>query len=149
MSSGNFSKYIWLPHRSVFKTDEQSTFKMRPVFNCSLKWRRDKPSLNEASYQGVNIMQNMLDLIMLFRTNKYVLLGDLRKAFLQIRLKNLADKNRFCFFLRDGDKIRCFRYNTLIFGYCSLPFILNYIINPFITRFVVGHKGLNILKFFQ
>ena len=98
-----YNKYIWLPHRPVFKTEEQSTFKMRPVFNCSLKSRKDKPSLNEASYQGVNIMQNMLDLIMLFRTNKYVLLGDLRKAFLQIRLKNLADKNRFCFFLQDGD----------------------------------------------
>ena len=123
-----FNKYIWLPHRPVFKEDDQSTFKMRPVFNCSLKTNKQKPSLNEAAYQGVNIMQNMLKLILLFRTNKYVLLGDLRKAFLQIRLKNLADRNRFCFFLRDGNTVRCFRYNTLIFGYCSLPFILNFVI---------------------
>ena len=112
---------------TVFKTEEQSTFKMWPVFNCSLKSSKGKSLLNEA-YQGVNIMQNMLNLIMLFRTNKYVLLGDLCKAFLQIRLKNLADRNRFCFFLRDGDKVHCFRYNTLIFGYCSSPFILNYVI---------------------
>ena len=94
----DFNKYIWIPHRPVFKEDEQSTFKMRPVFNCSLKSNKEKLSLNEASYQGVNIMQNMLNLIMLFRTNKYVLLGDLRKAFLQIRLKNLADRNIFYFF---------------------------------------------------
>ena len=71
-----FNKYIWIPHRPVFKEDEQSTFKMRPVFNCSLKSNKEKPSLNEAAYQGVNIMQNMLKLILLFRTNKYVLLGD-------------------------------------------------------------------------
>ena len=52
----DFSKYIWLPHRPVYKDEEQSTSKIRPVFNCSLKTRKDKPSLNEASYSGVNIM---------------------------------------------------------------------------------------------
>ena len=70
----------------------------------------------------------MADLIMLFRTNKFSLLGDLKKAFLQIRLKLLKDRNRFCFFLRVGDKLRCFRYKTIIFGYCSSPFILNYVL---------------------
>ena len=73
-------------------------------------------------------MQNMLHLLLKFRTNSKVLLGDLEKAFLQIRLKLLRDKNRICFFLRDGDKIRCFRYNTILFGYVCSPFILNYVI---------------------
>ena len=124
----DFHKYIWLPHRPVIKDEAQSTFKIRPVFNCSLKTRKDKPSLNETSYQGVNIMQNMLHVLLKFRTNRKVLLGDLEKAFLQIRLKLLRDKNRFCFFLKDGDRIRCFRYNTLLFGYVCSPFILNYVI---------------------
>ena len=124
----SFGDYIWLPHRPVFKEDEQTTTKIRPVFNCSLKTSPDKPSLNEASYQGINNMQSMLMLIMLFRTNKFVLLGDLRQAFLQIHLKLLHDKNRFCFFLKDGKRLRCFRYNTLLFGYCCSPFILNYVI---------------------
>ena len=124
----HFSDYIWLPHRPVFKTDEQVTTKIRPVFNCSLKTAPDKPSLNEASYQGVNNMQDMVMLLMLFRSNKYVLLGDLRQAFLQIHLKSVHDKNRFCFFLKDGNRLRCFRYNTLLFGYCCSPFILNHVI---------------------
>ena len=124
----DFQNYIWLPHRPVIKDEAQSTFKIRPVFNCSLKTRKDKPSLNETSYQGVNIMQNMLHVLLKFRTNSKVLLGDLEKAFLQIRLKLLRDKNRFCFFLKDGDRIRCFRYNTLLFGYVCSPFILNYVI---------------------
>ena len=97
-SPKDFHKYNWLPHRKILKTDEQSTFKMRSVFNVLLKTRKDKPSLNEASYIGINIMQNMLELIMLFRTNKYVLLRYLHKAFLQIRLKSLSDRNRFSFF---------------------------------------------------
>lgn len=33
----DFCKYIWIPHRPVFKSDQQVTTKIRPVFNCSLK----------------------------------------------------------------------------------------------------------------
>ena len=124
----DFGRHIWLPHRPVIKEDAQTTTKIRPVFNCSLKTRKDKPSLNEASYQGVNIMSNMLHLLLKFRTNSKVLLGDLEKAFLQIKLKLMRDKNRFCFFLKDGDRIRCFRYNTLLFGYVCSPFILNFVL---------------------
>ena len=77
----------------------------------------------------------MLDLILLFKANKYVLLGDLRKAFLMVRLKSLRDKNRFCFFLRVNNQIRCYRFNTIIFGFCSSPFILNYVIKHIAESF--------------
>ena len=127
-SPANFVDFNWLPHHPVYKDDVTSTFPARPVFNCSLKSDKNKPSLNEASYVGINLMQDMAALIMLFRTNKFALLGDLRKAFLQIKLKLLKDRNRFCFFLRVGNKLRCFRYKTLIFGYCASPFILNYVL---------------------
>ena len=96
---------------------------MRPVFNCSLKTQKDKPSLNEAAYAGINLMQDMLELQLLFRTEDFVLLGDLKKAFLQIKLKSERDKNCFCFFVRDGERIRCFRYTTIIFGFISSPFM--------------------------
>ena len=77
----DFHKFVWIPHRPVFKTDEQSTTKMRPVFNCSLKTRKNCPSLNEACYAGINMMKDMQELIMLFRTNHYVYLADVRKHF--------------------------------------------------------------------
>ena len=124
----DFENYKWLPHHPVYKDDPTSTFPARPVFNCSLKSEKSKPSLNEAAYVGVNLMQDMAALVMLFRTNKYILLGDLKKAFLQIKLKLERDRNRFCFFLRVGDKLKCFRYTTIIFGFCSSPFILNYVL---------------------
>ena len=73
-------------------------------------------------------MQDMLQLLLKFRTNANTLLGDLEKAFLQVRLKCLEDKNKFCFFLKVGDQLRCFRYNTLLFGFVCSPFILNYVI---------------------
>ena len=130
----DYHKYKWIPHRPIFKTDEQCTTKIRPVFNCSLK-TGGRPSLNEASYAGINLMADMLELLMLFRTNKHVLLGDLRKAFLMIKLKSLKDKNRFCFFMKNGDKLICFRYTTIIFGFNASPFILNYVIKHFADTF--------------
>ena len=95
----DYHKYLWIPHRPVFKTDEQASTKIRPVFNCSLK-TKGCPSINEASYGGINIMSDMLELLMLFRTNKYVFLGDLRKAFLMIKLKSIRYMNHFCFFVK-------------------------------------------------
>ena len=68
----DFTKYIWIPHRPIFKTDEQTTIKIRPVFNCSLK-ANSKYSLNEAAYPGINLMGDTLELPLLFRTNKYVI----------------------------------------------------------------------------
>ena len=128
VNPADFQNYIWIPHRPVFKTDEQATTKMRPVFNCSLKSRKGTPSLNEASYAGINLMGDMLELIMLFRTNRYVYLADIRKAFLMIKLKYLVDKNRFCFFMKEGDRLICYRFTTLLFGLNASPFILNYVL---------------------
>ena len=126
VSPDKISKYIWIPHRPVIKMDEQSTTKIRPVFNCSLKTRSSR-SLNEVSYPDINLINDMLNLLLLFRTNKYVLLADIKKAFLMIKLNSEKDENRFCFFLKEGGKIICFRYITLIFGFKASPFILLYV----------------------
>ena len=50
----DFTKDIWIPHRPIFKTDKQTTSKIRTVFNCSLK-ANGKYSLNEAAYPGINL----------------------------------------------------------------------------------------------
>jgi len=129
-----FEDYTWIPHRPVFKTDPTSTTKIRPVFNCSLKIG-DSVSLNEAAYPGINLTSSMLNLLLSFRSNKHVLLADIKKAFLMIRLRLESDKNRFCFFLRDGDQLRCYRYTTIIFGFVSSPFILGCILKFHAARF--------------
>jgi len=70
-------------------------------------------------------MQHMFKLQFLFWTEDIVLLGDLKKAFLQIKLK--SEKKNCLFFVKDGERIRCFHY-TIIFGFISSPFMLNYIL---------------------
>ena len=118
---------IWIPHRPVIRTEANVTTKIRPVFNCSLKMGKS-PSSNEATFPGIDLMNNLLSLLLYFRSNFYVLLSDIAKAFLQIRLASEEDKNRFCFFRKINGKFVPYRYCTIIFGFVSSPFILNYVI---------------------
>ena len=77
----------------------------------------------------------MLDLLLMFRSNKHVMLADIKKAFLMIKLSHKKDRNRFCFFMKENDKLICYRYTTLIFGFNASPFILNFIIKHHAIKF--------------
>ena len=123
----DYNNHVWIPHRPVIKTEEQVTTKIRPVFNCSLKTNKDLPSLNEAAYTGIDLMGSILKLLFYFRTNKYVMVSDVKQAFLMVKLKKVEDKNKFCFFWRRGDTLVAYRYKSIVFGYTSSPFILNYV----------------------
>ena len=123
----NFKNFKFIPHRPVIKTAEQVTTKIRPVFNCSLKVG-ESPSLNQASYHGVDLLNSLFRLLISFRTNKYVVLADISKAFLQIRLKLEEDKNRFCFLWEVNGQVVAYRYTTIIFGLAVSPFVLNAVI---------------------
>lgn len=137
VSPDDFKKYIWVPHRPVIKKDPISTTKIRPVFNCSLR-TGGKPSLNDCVYPGINLFTDMWELLLRFRCNRYVLLADVRKAFLMIGLNKERDRNCFCFFVKIKEKLVCFRYRTLIFGFVASPFILNFIIKYHVQKYCVN-----------
>ena len=122
----NPEDYKFIPHHPVVKSENSST-KIRPVFNCSFKCK-NSPSLNDASYDGINMTHNMLDLLNLSRTNDHIVLADIKKAFLQIELKTDSDRNRFSFILYRNNQYMLYRYTRIIFGYVMSPFILNYVL---------------------
>ena len=105
-----YGDYTWIPHRPIIKTEQQVTTKIRPVFNCSLK-TCNSPSLNEAV--SVNLVTDVTKLLLYFRSNKFTMISELRKAFLMIKLGHEEDRNRFYFFLKKGNKLSCFRYKNL------------------------------------
>ena len=141
---GDYHKFIWIPNHPVIKTNANTTTKMRPVFNCSLKTNK-APSLNEAAYADVNLMKDIVKLSIYFRSNKYTMLSDIKQAFLKIRLASETDKNRFCFFMHDGDRLVTYRYKTIIFGFNASPFILNYALK-YHTEKYAGDEFSKILK---
>ncbi|KAF0301514.1 hypothetical protein FJT64_003138 [Amphibalanus amphitrite] len=125
---------VFIPHHPVVKTDEQTTTKIRPVFNCSLK-TSNQPSLNEACFGGIDLLNDLVQLLMRFRTNNHVLLADIEKAFLQIYLKYEEDKDRFCFLWETDDGMKMYRFRTILFGLNCSPFILNHIIQLHLQKY--------------
>lgn len=67
------------------------------MFNFSLK-TSNSISLNEVAFSGINLTGDILDLLLSFRTNNYVLLADTRKVYQMIRLGLETEMDRFCFF---------------------------------------------------
>ena len=90
----NVCKRVWIPHRPILKFDELATTKVRPVLNCSLKIG-NAPSLNQASYPGVNLLNDLLSLLLYIRTNEYLVVVDIRQAFHQIRLFSEFNNDKF------------------------------------------------------
>ena len=128
VNPANYADYVWIPHRPVVKYTDQCTTKIRPVLNCSLK-TGGSPSLNEAAFKGPNLMTGLLNLALSFRTNSYSLISDIKQAFLMIHLKDEVDRNRFCIFMKDSNgRLVAYRYKTIVFGFTSSPFCLNYIL---------------------
>lgn len=123
----NPEEYKWVPHHPVIKSDPSATTKVRPVLNCAFKTGHN-PSLNDASYGGIDISNNLLGLLNYARTNDYLTMGDIEKAFLQIELTTTFDRNKFCFLLYRNNQYEAYRYSRLIFGYVASPFILNFVI---------------------
>lgn len=128
------SGFVFVPHRAVVKQTVQSTTKVRPVFNCSLR-SSGQPSLNDAAFVGENLLEEMFSLLLRFRCHRFVILADIKQAFLQIRLKSEEDKNRFCFFWYENGTLVAYRYNSLVFGFTTSPFILNYILRLHASRY--------------
>jgi hypothetical protein len=129
------SQHVWIPHRAVIRTGDQVTTKVRPVLNCSLKVDQT-PSLNESAYPGVNLLTKLADLLLKVRLDDYLVMSDIRKAFLMIKLKQEIDRNRFSIlWVDESGKLKAYRYSSLVFGFISSPFILNYVIKHHVKQY--------------
>uniref|UniRef100_A0A6V7KV33 Reverse transcriptase domain-containing protein n=1 Tax=Bracon brevicornis TaxID=1563983 RepID=A0A6V7KV33_9HYME len=82
----------YLPHRPVIK--ENSTTRIGPVFDASSK-TGNNPPLNQCLETCPNLIEQMLALLLRFRTEKFGIIADIRKAFLQISVAT-----------RDQDELR-------------------------------------------
>ncbi|UYV80037.1 hypothetical protein LAZ67_18001479 [Cordylochernes scorpioides] len=74
----------YLPHRPVLK--DSHTTPIRPVFDASCK-KKGLPSLNQCLEKGDNLIELIPDLLLRFRLGKYGIIADMRKAFLQIQVR--------------------------------------------------------------
>ena len=113
---------FYLPHRPVVKPDSVST-KIRPVFDASASGS-GSISLNECLYVGPNLLTDLVEILVRFRRWPVAVSGDIKRAFLQIGVREEdRDVHRFLW-CKDGT-VRVMRFTRLPFGNCASPFLLN------------------------
>ena len=115
-----------MPHHGVVK--ESKTTPVRVVYDCSAKSSKSAKSLNDHLLSGPPVINDLVSLLMRFRTHKYAVIGDIEKAFLQIKLDEVdRDFTRFIWLTDPKDPqspLKIYRFCVVLFGATSSPFIL-------------------------
>ena len=89
-------RVFYLPHKAVVRTEAVTT-KVRMVFDASAKPHPLAASINECMYTGPSLQPLLWDIMIRSRMSENLLLGDIKKAFLQIGIKE-EDRDAFRFF---------------------------------------------------
>ena len=131
-------KIHYLPHRAVVRENAETT-KVRVVYDASSKDRKSGVSLNDCLHVGPSLTPLIFDVLLRFRVNPVALVGDIEKAFLNIEIHpEHRDCLRFLW-LNDihaeSPEIVTYRFNRVVFGCNSSPFLLNCVLRHHISRY--------------
>lgn len=112
----------YLPHHAVLREQSETT-KLRVVFDASAKTNSGK-SLNDIQYVGPVVQDDLLSILLRFRTYKYVLTGDIQKMYRQIEI-DPSQRHLQLILWRDdySQPIKVLQLNTVTYGTASAPFL--------------------------
>ena len=97
-------RVFYLPHKAVVRTEAVTT-KVRMVFDASAKPHPLAASINEYMHTCPSLQPHLWDTMIRSRMSKNLLLGDIKKAFLQIGIKEEErDVFRFLFTLHGEEE---------------------------------------------
>ena len=131
-------KVHYLAHRAVIRELAETT-KVRIVFDASCKETKNGVSLNDCLHVGPPLTPLLFDILLRFRQYKTCVIGDIEKAFLNIGVTE-ADRNCLRFLWTSDIKadkpiVQVYRYNTVVFGVNSSPFLLNAVLRHHVESF--------------
>ena len=120
---GNHKHY--LPTVIVSKPDSTST-PWRVCLDAGAVHKKGSPSLNDCIFDSPTINNNLISVEMNARWRKFLILSDIRKLYLQIRMRPTS-RNLLRYLWRDPDekgaKIRIFRFVRSIWGVKDSGFV--------------------------
>ena len=103
---------VWyLPHHPVISASKPD--KVRPVFDCAATFRG--VSLNNQCYQGPDLINKLVSVLLRFRQFRYAITGDVESMYLQVRIPE-ADRNALRFLWYDKGTIVEYRMTAHLFG---------------------------------
>ena len=101
------------------------TTKIRIVYDASASATPDAPWLNDCLYPGPALQKKLWDVLIQQRAYPVVLAGDIKKAFLQIRIhKSERDALHFHWQTDLNSDVQTYRFTRVLFGLAPSPFLL-------------------------
>ncbi|GBM30190.1 hypothetical protein AVEN_134228-1 [Araneus ventricosus] len=120
----------FLLHRPRVKTDS-ITIKIRPVFDASPR-ETGKSSLNDLLYKSPNLIEQIPDIIDMFRSYPISISADIEKAFLQL---GVALEHRD--FLKFFYPTNCILTLQIVYRHCQVVFRISS--SPFLLAAALSH----------
>lgn len=112
----------YLPHLGVLKPDSRTT-KLRTVVNASSKTSTGV-SLNDILYEGPNIYNDVLDILLRFRMYKYAFTCDIVKMFRTIFVsKEQRPLLRILWRDSEHEPLKCIQLKTVTYGTKCAPYL--------------------------
>ena len=119
------SQEFYIPHKPVVRESAETT-KLRVVYDASARAHSGAPSLNECLNPGPPLQNQLWSVLVRVRIHPVVIAGDLKQAFLQVRIREIdRDALRF-HWLKDvnSQTVEALRFTRALFGLTCSPFIL-------------------------
>ncbi len=119
-------KYL-MPHFPVVNMDKPST-PVRVVMDC-------KVGLNDHLLSGPNLLNDVLAVLLRFRSGLFTFSGDVEKMFLRIFL-DPKDRPFHCFLWRDGrGDLQALQFQVHVFGNAGSPFLAVWTVKEHAKKF--------------
>lgn len=119
---------FYIPHKPVVRATAEST-KLRIVYDASARAFNSAPSLNDCLYTGPPLQNKHWSVLVRGRFNPVAITGDLQKAFLQVRVKEIdRDAMRFHWRRDEQSPLETLRFTRALFGLAPSPFLLGGVI---------------------
>lgn len=135
-------KEFYIPHKGVNRENAEST-KLRIVYDASAREKDNQPSLNDCLHPGPPLQNRLWDILVRSRFYPVLLTGDLKKAFLQVRIKKEErDSLRFHWKPPNSSKTSALRFTRALFGMTCSPFLLGGVINQHLDTWESQHPEL-------
>lgn len=118
----NTHRVAYLPHHGVLKNDRTST-KLRVVFDGSAKSSNGR-SLNENQPAGPKLQNNILNVLLRFRSHPIALTADISKMYRQVHIQQEdRDLQRIVWRADTTAPIQDMRLTTVTFGQRVAPYL--------------------------
>ena len=127
----------YMPYRGIIKR-ESTTTKCRLVMDASSKVSASHVSLNQALYQGPNLIVELAYVLLRFMLGVFGSVSDIEKAFLRILIAEV-DRDALRFFWIENpenpnEPLTTYRFKAVIFGSSASPFQLAAVLQTLIKN---------------